>query len=220
MKKHQFIFLVAVFLVAFPGLSTAIDLGIKTSGSSAADTGAEDPQVEVTNLPIQVMKKVSNQIEEEINYVRVVGSDSYVLDVVKDTNLASNEDYESPYLDVRDWRDISIYVIPEQVFSDIQPQTIYKLDAFFSVQASSVTKFQKFGEEKKDTQMAAGQEFGSMRMAGEKDEATASFTKLSTGPTPNRILASRVFGPFLKIKLTNLTPDTKVKFKVVAYLSR
>lgn len=202
-----------------PLKALAIDLGLKTESTASSNAGGT-ASVEVSNLPIQTAKRVVNREEVEIQYVRVVGSDSYVLEVAKEISLTFNETYASQVLDVRDWREAVFYVIPDRDLSGQKPEPVYEMDANFSVLADTINKFQKFGETDTELIQYGWKDFGSMKIDSRKEEPVSSFVRLTTGPTSERVLATRIYGPFVRVYLKNLTPDTKVRYKILAYLSR
>ena len=142
-----------------------------------------------------------------------------IKEIIHETQLKQGEDYRSEFLDIREFQYISIYVIPlVEVLNRPEETVRYQLDAYFSID-TSMTTLLKFGETQEEVANAGFQEFGSMQ-TDEQGILVPRFEKLTTGETTGRVLHSRVYGPFLRVVLTNLTPDERRKFKVIAFLTR
>ncbi|MSR76747.1 MAG: hypothetical protein EXS63_00755 [Candidatus Omnitrophica bacterium] len=121
-------------------------------------------------------------------------------------------------MDVRDYREVTFYVIPDLIMTD-ETAPLYRLDAYFSIQGD-IQKIQEMGEASKDFSTNGWQEFGSMGVDEDKKEIPTAFYKLTTGETSSRVLATKIYGPFVHLVLKNLTPDSKRRFQIIAYLTR
>ena len=212
-------FTASMAILLFASLVYAMDLGPSptSTGQSSNESSGSD-QVEVSNLPIQQLVKKVNNEDVSIPHVRVLDADNYTQEVAKEVTLPFGETFESDPIDVREYRDVAFYVIPDLVITDQVPP-VYRLDAYFSI-LPGTQKIQKMGEAGKDISSNGWQEFGSMGIDEEKKELQTSFHKLTTGETSSRVLTTKVYGPFIRVVLKNLTPDSKRKFRIVAYLSR
>ena len=142
-----------------------------------------------------------------------------IKEVIHEIQLKQGEDYRSEFLDIREFQYISIYVIPlVEVLNRPEETVRYQLDAYFSID-TSMTTLLKFGETQEEVANAGFQEFGSMQ-TDEQGILVPRFEKLTTGETSGRVLHSRIYGPLLRVVLTNFTPDERRKFKVIAFLTR
>ena len=144
-----------------------------------------------------------------------------IREVVHEIQLKYEEEYNSPFIDVRDYQHVSFYVIPILEVLNRPQEDIakYQLDAFFAVDTSMTTVL-AFGETHEDVVRSGFQEFGTMR-TNEEGILIPSFEKLTTGETASRVLHSRVYGPFVRVILKNLNDDDeRRKFKIVAFLTK
>ena len=172
---------------------------------SSEETASEDPiKVAVVNEdPIQTT-------ESEISEVR---------EIARSIQLDFEKEYQSAYLDVRDYRSVAFYVIPEKMLREPETPVLYRLDAFFSMDTGTVA-YKKFGEKEDEALKKGHQEFGSTKVEEEGSVGVSSFAKLSTGRTHSRVLYSPIYGPYVYVVLKSLTPQDGRKFRIIAYLSR
>ena len=133
---------------------------------------------------------------------------SAVVRIVHEVPLEYDETYESPYIDVRDYREATFYVLPAKALNEDKDQIRYQLDAFFSVDAQ-LTTVRGFGGKKVETD-SGYQEFGD----------SEKFVQLTTGVTNERVLHTQVYGPFVRVVLKSLTADERRGYQIVAYLTR
>ena len=190
--------LIFSFLVSAPAF--ALDLG----GPPAS-----------TDKPLDV-----NVVNESENAVPVLPQAlTEVREVMHETQLDFGGESESQYTDVRDFRNVTFYVIIEKTLNEPQPDVRYKLDAFFSVDASTTT-YKKMGEPDEKLAGTGWQQFGNMQMRDENPPGQPYFTFLSTGETGARALSTPVYGPFVRVVLRSLTQADRRKFRVVAFLSQ
>ncbi len=218
MKKLKTLAAGILMVPIFIGQVSAMNIDGSTSAASeAGGSGEGSGQVEVTNLPIQMVKKKIDGEEKEIPYLKVTGGDYFIQEVGKDISLGNGETFESESFDVREYKEVSFYVVPDQILGG-SSDAVYQLDAFFSI-TPEAQKIQKMGE-KSGGNSNGWQEFGNMSVDEKSKEQQSSFQKLSTGVTSTRVLTTKVYGPFIHVVLKNLTPDSKQRFKIVAYLSR
>lgn len=191
-------FVFSLLFFAFPAF--ALDLGGTTSEN------AEPQKVQVVNTneePVPVAARGTHEVRE----------------IVHETQLSFGEDYESSYIDVSDYHNVSFYVIPQKALNEPQPNIRYKLDAFFSVDTSTTT-YKKAGERDEKLAGEGWQQFGNMMIRDENPPGQPAFTFLTTGETGSRILSTPVYGPFVRIVLKSLTESDRRKFRIVAFLSR
>ena len=127
--------------------------------------------------------------------------------------------YQSPYLDVRDYREATFYVLEQKVLNSPRAETKYRLDAFFSVNTDSSGTL-NFDTNQVEFLYRGWQEFGSLKSQAEESEGSGDFKITSTGLTSSRVLATGVYGPYVRVELRNLTEGDKAKrtFRVYAYL--
>ena len=218
MKISTSLWIAFLFACALTQPAYALNFGGSTSTTqSKEESPSQSSPVEVTNLPIQVLTKKINNEDKEIPYVRVMDADYFIQEIGKEITLGNSETYESDPLDVREYKEVAFYVVPDQMMGD-QAEAVYQLDAFFSI-TSSAQKVQKMGEKTKSISKG-WQEFGSMDVDDKNKELQSSFHKLTTGETSTRVLTTKVHGPFVRVVLKNLTPESKRKFQIVAYLTR
>lgn len=175
---------------------SALDLGIQSQGSAA-------PQpVEVTNEPLKTTEEISA-----------------IKEIAHEVMLNFDQEHTTSVFDVRDFRHVTFYVIPQKVLNEPQVDIRYRLDAFFTVEAG-MTKMRKFGEKEESTTADFGfQEFGAKQMVAD-DHEESQFIKLTTGETGGRMLSTPVYGPFAYVTLKSLTQADKRRFRIVAYLTR
>ena len=196
--KRSF-FLGLLFIMATP--AWAIDLGPVSGG--AASEAAEVKVVNEEPVPVAISATGLSQL----------------LEITASVQLEKDEDYRSPYLDVQGYRTVSFFVIPVKVLNEPQADIQYRLDAFFGADAATAD-YKKFGKE--DSELIGGggsQQFGAVEVEGLTEKAM--FTKLTTGVTGgDRVLTIPVYGPFVRIVLTNLTEDDRRKFRIAAYMTR
>lgn len=217
-----FYLLLSVTVCSVPAFG--IDLGSSSSSAASADSASASDesgsgQVEVTNLPVQYLKKKINHEDVQVPHLRVLNQDQEIREVAKEIALSADETYESEPMDVREYRDISFFVVPDQVLMGQSAPAVYQLDAFFSM-TPNVDKIQRLGASGQAESLSGWSEFGAMR-AGEKEgEDSPAFVKLTTGRTSSRVLTMKTYGPFVRVVLKNFTADSKRKYKIVAYLTR
>lgn len=194
------ILLVVIGISFFVFRAFAIDLG----GNPSMETGGGGDviPVKVEEQPVQIS-------ETDV---------SAILEVVKEIQLSFEETYESPFLDVREYRDVSFFVQPTRVLTEPNVAVSYQLDAFFSVDTSS-TSYLRFGGEKETTTWDS-QEFGLMKISESGETTEAMFDKLSTGETSNRVLHTPIYGPYVRLVLKSLTQADRRRFRIVAYLRK
>lgn len=153
--------------------------------------------VNVTNDPLRVSPVNENKM--------VVLTES--------ANLEKGEIYQSDYVDVRDYRQLTFYVEYEQVLGTTAPKIKYTVDAFFSTE-SSQTKLKKFGETNFDVLDKGSQDFG--YMVSETDGSLRRHVIHTAVPASDFFnLSTPVFGPFVRVELKNL--GDRQNFKVVLY---
>ncbi len=217
MKKIMNIGLIILMNCVFSSVAGALNIS-GSANSQTQELGSDQgKQVEVTNLPIQVITKKINGEDTPIPYLRVQPADYFIQEIGKEITLGAGEVYESEPFDVREYRECAIYVIPDTVLGS-QTDSLYQTDAYFSI-TPATQKIQKMGE-KAGKQTKGWQEFGNMKVDSSSKTETESFMKLSTGQTSSRVLFTKIYGPFIQVALKNLTPDSKRKFKITAYLTR
>jgi len=139
--------------------------------------------------------------------------------ITNQVELEFEEEYESPYIEVKDYRNIAFYVLLEQSFSLPSPRILYQLDAFFSLRPVDRTLL-KIGLNNPSSEATGWQEFGSVIVKPQTEKGESSFTRLTTGVTVSRVLYTSVYGPYVRVVLKNLTSNKTCKFKIVAYLTR
>ncbi len=192
------------FLIPFFLFMTILAAPVSALDLSGGATSEEDEPIKVQIMneqPIPMAERQTNEIRE----------------IVRETQLNFGEDYESQYIDVSNYQNVSFYVIPQKALNEPHPDIRYKLDAFFSIEASSVT-YKKMGEDEKISGEGY-QEFGNM-LVQEAPPGQPSFTFLTTGETSTRVLSTPVYGPFVRIVLKSLTEADRRKYRIVAFLSR
>ncbi|MBN3039928.1 MAG: hypothetical protein JW867_02250 [Candidatus Omnitrophica bacterium] len=168
-------------------------------------------------LPIKVIQPA---YDEQISPVMVDGRVMYMILVIENSvELDSEEEYESPYFDVRDYREVTFYIQPDPGTSLPLPDVKYKLDAFFSIDNKQSTALE-IGAQKAKRLATDYQEFGSMLVKSEDEMPVPLFKRLTTGETAIRGLHSKVYGPFMRVTLINMTPKKKCNFKISAFLTR
>jgi len=219
MKRLAHFFILPISLLTFLFVipfAHAIDLGIEMEG--AEGTADQPDEVKVINLPIKTIKK-NNDSEETMNLVPIIALENKVFEITEGVTLKAGDVYESPFVDVRLYRHITFYVVPSMPMTAPQPEVYYELDAFFSAMAGVTKNFKKFGEKKTMQADQAIGEFGAMRMNTE-GESESSFVKLSTGITStSRALTTPIYGPYVRVTLTNHSAEENAHFKILAYLS-
>lgn len=187
------------FLICASPFLLAIDLGIE-------ETNVDKPQkVEVVNEdPITVTEESSGQ----------------VVDIISSVNLKFKEHHRSSALDVRKYREAVFYVVPLEntIFEEGPPPVRYRLDVYFTLDTATTTYYE-MGAKTPKTEERDVQEFGNTLMKGKGIEEE-SFVKLTTGETESRALSCKIYGPYVRAVLTNLTSDDTRKFRVAAYLTK
>ena len=196
--KRAFLLLAFSFLVTAPAF--ALDLG---GATSEGDKPLKVQVINTNEAAVPVAERGTNEIRE----------------IIHETQLSYGEDYESQYIDVRDYRNISFYVIPQKAMNEPHPDIRYKLDAFFSIEASTAS-YKKAGERDERISGEGSQEFGNRILHEDSPPGQPSFTFLTTGETTTRVLSTPVYGPFVRIVLKSLAQADRRKFRIVAFLSR
>ncbi|MFH1837171.1 MAG: hypothetical protein ABH862_03555 [Candidatus Omnitrophota bacterium] len=167
--------------------------------------------------PVKIIQPVAGEQVEPVSVeVKVVSETRVIRNRIE---LNFEEEYESDYIDVRDYRNIAFYVLPESGTSSPVPDALYRLDAFFSLENTKETLWE-IGSTKAARLSIDWQEFGSMIVKPDGTSEELSFVRLTTGETMSRVLYTNVYGPFVRVVLKNLTPEKKYRFKITAYLTR
>ena len=166
-----------------------------TFAMTTALRAAEIQEVKVTNSPL----------------LTSLGTNT-VVEVISEISLEFNQLYQSNYLDVRDYRQIAVYISENRDLNDsLKILPSYKLDAFFST-ANDATGVKNL--DTKETQFVRP----GIKEFGYETDAQNAFFKTSTGDTTARALLAPVVGPYVRIELRNRTAGEKRKFRVTAYL--
>jgi len=167
--------------------------------------------------PINIIQSTASAQVEPISVdVKAVNK---IHAVIRKVELDFEEEYDSQYIDVQEYRHVAFYVLPDQSTSLPSPYILYQLDAFFSLR--DVTRMPSKIESKSLSSEAAGwNEFGSVIVKSQGSTGESLFTRLTTGKTTSRVLYTNVYGPFVRVVLKNLTPGKRRKFEIVAYLTR
>ncbi len=201
MKKIPFYsfssFTFVLFLFLLSQTAFAIDLGGTTS---------EDDKPQKVEIINEEPVKIKDSSEGELKTI------------TSGSQLKPLEDFESPYIDVREYKTVAVYVLPEKKLND-SVDIRYKVDAFFAVAADSA-EYKKFGDKSQNLYGEGSQEFGHIHVEETGGKEIPSFTKTTTGETTSRVLYSPVFGPFMRVKVRNLDSGETRKFQIVAYLSK
>ena len=189
-----------LFLILFSFPVQAVDRGVPTN--------ADKPQkVEVVN-------------EEAIGVEETKISD--VIPIASEIQIKFGEDYTSSFMDVQHFKEITFYVLAndETVFTDSPSIMRYQLDAFFSVTSQDAKLYAMGGGTEPEIKDYGRQEFGEMHVKEEGGEMQGVFTKLTTGETSTRALHCKIYGPYVRVVLKNLTPDKAKKFSLLAYVTK
>lgn len=205
-------------------LSHAIDLNIKTETmqiggtSSGEESGSEFEEEDDSGVSPASQKVRKVQVMNVPLDVKLVDQ-TKVHEIAAEASLPGGEVYKSEYIDVRDYKQMAIYVKPQRTLTKIseKPQNIhYQVEAFFSLEPGSATADSTFGFDQQDN--PGWKEFGHLISEGDLGQKSL-FTIASTGETSNRVLFIPVYGPYVRVELKNLSTETKPKkFRITAYL--
>lgn len=141
-------------------------------------------------------------------------------EIVQSIMLAGGKSYKSIYLNVENYRKLVFYVVPIRQLTEPRAEPRYKLDALFSFEADTSSSLIPDINENNPVEKG-WEEFGSIRFSNREEKGEPFFYKLTTGETASRILVTKVYGPYVRIVLTNIAaPDTSQAYRVVAYMTR
>ncbi len=218
-NKSMIVLFFLIFLTASPVLH-AFNLGQLTSSSndtSGSDngTGSSDTLTLGTSSDEGTQKIKSVRIVEQP--VEIKFSDlTKTMEIISSTEILTGEYYESGYLDVQQYKQVAVFVRPEKIFNDLvnnKKETVeYDLSAFFSIDDTPV-------DPKSEMNNEGWQEFGAL--ASQPDGTSQpAFIKTATGKTAAGVLFTTLYGPYMRVRLTNLGSADSQRFRIVAYLIR